>query len=215
MFLSRQRRGNTAAGLEARQPVKNQLIMIKMTYADTPGYKIRKQSATHFLTFTIEGWIDLFSRQRYRDIVLESLAFCRKEKGLLLNAYVIMSNHIHFIWTAKDGNLSGLIRDFKGYTSKRLTDSVQKDQESRREWLLHLFRFYANRTSKNENFRVWTGNNHPEEIYSESFFISKLNYIHQNPVRAGLVAQPGHYLYSSAANYENRKGLIEIDNLYW
>lgn len=189
--------------------------MIRTTYINRPGYRIRDQAATHFLTFTVEGWIDLFSRQRYRDIILESLAFCRQEKGLLLNAYVIMSNHIHFIWTAKNGNLSGLIRDFKGYTSKLLTDSVQKDPESRREWLLYLFRYHANKSSKHENFLVWSGDNHPEEIYSESFFMSKLNYIHQNPVRAGLVAQPAHYLYSSAANYEHKAGLIDIDKLYW
>lgn len=72
-----------------------------MTYSNTPGYRIRNQEATHFLTFTIVGWIDLFSRQRYRDIILESMAFCRKEKGLLQSAYVIMTNHLHLIWTSK------------------------------------------------------------------------------------------------------------------
>ena len=186
-----------------------------MTYANTPGYKIRNQTATHFLTFTIVGWIDLFSRQRYRDIILENMAFCRKEKGLLQSAYVIMSNHLHLIWTSRNKNLSGLIRDFKGYTSKRLIESIQKDSESRRDWLLHMFRYHAKYASDNEEFKLWTGDNHPEEIHSNSFFMSKLNYIHQNPVRAGIVLHPAQYLYSSAANYENRKGLIEIDRLNW
>ncbi len=189
--------------------------MGKMTYADRAGYKIRNQAATHFLTFTVVGWIDIFSRKRYRDIILESLDFCRKNKGLRLNAYVIMSNHIHFIWTSADKNLSGLIRDFKSYTSKRITASVQDEPESRRDWLLHLFRFHANQTNANEIFRLWTGDNHPEEILSAPFFTTKLNYIHQNPVRNGLVANPASYLYSSAANYEGRKGLIDIDILHW
>jgi REP element-mobilizing transposase RayT len=186
-----------------------------MTYANTPGYKIRNQTATHFLTFTIVGWIDLFSRQRYRDIILENMAFCRKEKGLLQSAYVIMSNHLHLIWTSRNKNMSGLIRDFKGYTSKRLIESIQKDPESRRDWLLYMFRYHAKYASDNEEFKLWTGDNHPEEIHSAAFFATKLNYIHQNPVRAGLVADPTSYIYSSAANYKGRKGLIDVDVLHW
>lgn len=186
-----------------------------MTYENATGYKIRDQSATHFLTFTVVGWIDIFTRQRYRDILLECLEFCRQKKGLRLNAYVIMSNHAHFIWTSANQNLSGLIRDFKTHTSKCITNSVQTDPESRRDWLMHLFRFHANKTNANDFFKVWTGDNHPEEIHSAPFFQTKLNYIHQNPVRAGLVAHPSDFIYSSAANYEGKKGLITIDMLDW
>lgn len=185
-----------------------------MSYEFTGGFKIRDQSATHFLTFMIMGWIDIFSRQRYRDIVLESFQFCRQKKGLLIGSYVVMSNHIHTIWTASQNNLSDILRDFKTYTSKAITASIEAEPESRREWLLYMFRFFANRTNANENFKVWTGDNHPEEITSDSFLKTKLNYIHENPVRAGLVTEPSQYLYSSAADYEGRKGLIEIDLLY-
>ena len=185
-----------------------------MSYEFADGYKIRDQSATHFLTFSIMGWIDIFSRQRYRDLVIESFQYCRKHKGLQIGAYVIMSNHIHTIWTATNNNLSDIVRDFKTFISKAITSSIESEPESRREWLLYMFRFYANRTAANENFKVWTGQNHPEELHSESFLQTKLNYIHDNPVRAGLVAEPSHYLYSSAANYEGKKGLMEIDLLF-
>lgn len=77
-----------------------------------------------------------------------------------------------------------------------------------------MFQFYAKRTNANEYFKVWTNNNHPEEIHSREFMLTKLNYIHQNPVRARLVNEPEHYLYSSASNYVNGKGLIEIDFLF-
>lgn len=185
-----------------------------MSYEFADGYKIRDQSATHFLTFTVMGWIDIFSRQRYRDIILDSFQFCRQRKGLLIGGYVIMSNHIHTIWTARNHNLSDIIRDFKTYTSKAITNSIEAEPESRREWLLYMFGFFANRTNANKYFKVWTGNNHPEETHSESFLKSKLNYIHQNPVRAGLVAEAGQYLYSSAADYEGKKGITVIDLLY-
>jgi putative transposase len=185
-----------------------------MSYEFAEGYKIRDQSATHFLTFSIMGWIDIFSRQRYRDLMLESFQFCRENKGLKIGAYVIMSNHIHTIWTATNNNLSDIIRDFKTFTSKAITRAIEKEIESRRDWLLYMFRFYANRTAANDYFKVWTNNNHPEEIHSESFLRTKLNYTHENPVRAGLVTEPLHYLYSSAANYEGKKGLMEIDLLF-
>lgn len=185
-----------------------------MSYENAEGFKIRDQSATHFLTFTIAGWIDIFSRQRYRDIVINSFQFCRHQKGLQIGAYVIMSNHIHTIWTAPGSNLSDIIRDFKTFTSKAITASIQTEPESRREWLLYMFNFFANRTNKNDYFKVWTSNNHPEVIYSDRFLKCKLNYIHENPVRAGLVAEPLHFLYSSAADYAGRKGITEIDLLY-
>jgi REP element-mobilizing transposase RayT len=185
-----------------------------MSCEHTEGYKIRNQGATHFLTFSIMGWIDIFSRQRYRDLILESFSFCRKNKGLEIGSYVIMSNHVHSIWTATNDNLSDIIRDFKSYTSKAITKSIESEPESRREWLLYMFGFYANRTVANDYYKVWTSNNHPEEIYSHDFLMSKLNYIHENPVRAGIVREASDYLYSSASNYQRRKGLIEIDFLY-
>lgn len=185
-----------------------------MSYEFAGGYKIRDQSGIHFLTFTIVGWIDLFSRQRYRDIILESFAFCRKNKGLQIGAFVIMSNHLHVIWTATNGNLSDIIRDFKTHTSKAMFESILKEPESRKEWLEYMFRFFSNKTAANENFKIWSGDSHPEAIYTSEFLMSKLNYIHENPVRAGIVADAVQYLYSSAGIYAGEKGLIEIDLLY-
>jgi putative transposase len=185
-----------------------------MSYEFSGGYKIRDQSATHFLTFTIMGWIDIFSRQIYKDILLDCLDHCRKYKHLKVGAYVIMTNHAHFIWRTSSNNLSGIIRDFKSFSSKKMLEEIQKENESRRHWLLYMFNFYAQRTNNNKFFKIWTGDNHPEEIHSQPFMMTKLNYIHNNPVRAGIVAESSHYLYSSAANYEGKKGLIDIVFLY-
>lgn len=143
-----------------------------MAYEYADGYKIRDQGATYFLTFTIMGWIDIFTRQRYRDIILDSMQFCRIHKGLQVGAYVIMSNHLHLIWTAGRNNLSDIIRDFKTYTSKAITRSINDEPESRREWLLYMFSFYADRTNANDYFKVWMGNNHPDVIYSGQFCIA-------------------------------------------
>jgi len=179
------------------------------------GYIIRDQHAPHFLTFSVCGWIDLFTRQCYRDIVLDSFQYCRSNKGLLLHAYVIMSNHVHLIMQSKDQQgLSDTIRDFKKFTSKRMLEIVHTDIESRRIWMLHQFAYYGGRHAKQQDYQIWTNNNHPEAIYTQDFLLSKLNYTHQNPVRAGWVSAPENYLYSSASNYQNGTGLIDVDLLF-
>lgn len=185
-----------------------------MSYEFDGGYKIRDQSGLYFLTFTVVGWIDLLSRKLYRDILIENMQVCRKNKHLKIGAYAIMSNHMHVIWQSQSGNLSGTIRDFKSYCTKQFISAIEKENESRKEWMLYMFQFHANRTNKNKFYKVWTNDNHAEEILSDDFLRTKLNYIHQNPVRAGIVDEAEHYLYSSARNYSGGRGLMEIDYLF-
>ena len=91
------------------------------------GYKIRNQSATHFLTFTVVEWIDIFTRQVYRDIILDSFRHCQAERGLLVHCWCIMSNHLHFIATVRNNDLSEVVRDFKKFTSQKLIKSVRNN----------------------------------------------------------------------------------------
>lgn len=184
-----------------------------MTYKYTDGFKIRNQAGLHFLTFTIMGWVDVFTRQCYTDLILDSFRFCQEKKGLKVGAWVIMSNLIHIIWRAEDNNLSDLVRDFKTFTSKAIFEIIQIENESRREWLNYMFRYFANGNNANKQIKIWTNNNHPEEIFTQDFLKTKLDYIHNNPVRAGWVLNPSDYIYSSALGYEGKKGLIELDYL--
>ena len=100
------------------------------------SYQIRDQDQAYFLTFQVVGWADIFSRKIYRDILIDSFDYCRKHKGLLLYAKVVMTNHVHVIMQSKNGDLSGLVRDFKKFTSKRILKEVNTNhQESRKECL--------------------------------------------------------------------------------
>jgi REP element-mobilizing transposase RayT len=175
------------------------------------GYKIRDQSKPHYVTFTVVDWIDVFTRKRYKDIVLESFAYCQNKKGMVIMGYVIMSNHIHAIIQSKNEDLSGLLRDFKKHTAKQIITSIKNEPESRREWMIKLFTKAASQHSRNTIYQFWKYGNHPEEIYSEKFLWTKLDYIHLNPVRAGLVNKASEYLYSSASNYVNGDGLLCIN----
>ena len=75
----------------------------------------------HFLTFATVGWIDIFTRKIYKDILIESLQYCQREKGLELYSYVIMTNHVHLIARAKtDFKLSDILEILKNIRVKPL-----------------------------------------------------------------------------------------------
>ena len=175
-------------------------------------YRIWEQNGLNYVTLTVVGWIDIFSRQRYRDIVIQSLRYCQKEKGLHIMGYVLMSNHLHMIVGTERYALSDVLRDFKKFTANQILKSIETETESRREWLLYLFKFYAKHNTDNRHYQFWQQDNHPIGVWTLEVIWQKLNYIHLNPVRAGIVTEPWHYVYSSACDYyENRKGLLDIE----
>ena len=151
------------------------------------GYIIRDQKKIHFISATVVGWVDVFTRKSYRDVVIESLAFCIEKKGMLLYGYVIMSNHIHLIVQSKKGKLSDLIRDFKKFTASKILEKIQTEPESRREWMLERFKNATETHSRNKNYQFWQYANHAEEGSSHKFMWSKLDYIHLNPVCSGII----------------------------
>ncbi len=174
------------------------------------SYKIENQNEIHFLTMTVVGWVDLFLRQSHRDTLIESMKYCIANKGLIVYGHVIMTNHMHCIWQAKDGNLSDIIRDFKKFTSSEIIKSINGQDESRSEWLKIIFEYHARYNNNNSINQVWQNGNHAIELYSPKFFRQKLDYIHLNPVRAGWVNKAEDYIYSSASNYINNVGIIDI-----
>ena len=179
------------------------------------GYKIRNKQEIHFITFAVVEWIDVFTRKQYRDIVIDSIRHCQKEKGLILYAWCIMSNHVHLMAAAKEANLSDILRDFKKFTSKQIIAAIQNNEgESRKNWMLSIFKQQGEKNSRNSEYQFWRQDNHPMECYSPQFTIQKLNYIHNNPVEAGIVDNAEDYLYSSARSYQQKKdGLLEVELL--
>lgn len=178
--------------------------------------KITDQHGLYFVTCTIVGWIDVFSRKCHRDTVIESFTYCRSEKGLLIGAYVIMTNHIHLVVRVKDDSaftLSDILRDFKKFTANTILKAINSPKESRQEWMNHMFTYFAKYNTNNREKQFWMQDNYPVELFTQRVTWQKINYIHMNPVTAGFVDHPSEYIYSSARNYErgNDKGLMEID----
>ena len=144
-------------------------------------------------------------------MVIECFDYCIIHKEMELIGYVIMSNHIHMIVQSKEGKLSDLVRDFKKFTASTILQKIKNGPESRKEWMLDQFYDAAQTHDRNQNFHFWRYGHHPKEIYTSRFMWSKLDYIHQNPVRAGIVEIASHYLYSSAIDYHTaKKGLLPL-----
>lgn len=96
-------------------------------------YKMYNKQGLYFVSFAVVYWIDAFVRNEYFEIIIESLYYCIKEKGLQLYCYCIMPSHIHLIFSDKNENPSKLLKEFKTYTSKKLRKTIEENiQESRK-----------------------------------------------------------------------------------
>jgi REP element-mobilizing transposase RayT len=107
-----------------------------LAFIMTSGYHIKNQYAIHFVTFTIVGWVDVFTRKETKNIIIDAFKYCIENKGLKIYGYVIMSNHIHAMIQASEdvSTLSDLIRDFKKHTPKEIIKWMnESNKESRKE----------------------------------------------------------------------------------
>ena len=144
--------------------------------------RIQNPEGLYFITFATIQWVDVFTRSRYIDIVLESLKYCQKEKGLRIHAWCIMrnaaqSNHVHLMISTKLNHYpSDVLRDFKKFTSKQIIAAIENKElpESRRSWMLWLFRQAGEANAKNSNYQFWQQENHPIELVSNKFIDQKI-----------------------------------------
>jgi len=176
-------------------------------------YKIGDQNAVYFVTFTVVQWVYVFSRPKYIEILLASLEYCQKEKGLIVYAWCLMSNHIHLVARAEWGaELSDILRDLKKHTSKEIIQEIREEAgESRRDWMLWIFESAGKKNSNNAQIQFWKQSNLPKELFWPKFIKQKLDYVHNNPVKVGLVDKPEHYRYSSARDYSGEQGLLDME----
>ncbi len=130
-----------------------------------------------------------------------------------VHAYVVMTNHLHMIVRSeKVKELSGIIRDFKRFTAKKIYEELKKDNgESRRNWMLWIMESQGKKSSSNKNFKVWRHENHPVALVTNSMVDERINYIHQNPVRAGICYTAEDYKYSSAGAYAGEIGVLGVE----
>jgi REP element-mobilizing transposase RayT len=145
-----------------------------------------QNSGTYYLTLTIQRWYYLFDRYNRWQILAESLRYCQENKGLELNGYIFMLNHIHLIVTSPD--MAGFLRDFKRFTSVKFKENLDTTEP-------HILQLFVDDKGK---YQFWQNTNAPKKIEKPKFYRQKLNYIHQNPLRKGYVANEEYWIWSSA-----------------
>ena len=149
---------------------------------------------TYFTATNLE-WKKLLQADKYKDIVISSMKFLVKDKRVKIFSFVIMENHIHLIWQMlPDNDPEAVQRDFLKYTAQRIKKDLQKNHPA----VLAQFKVDA----KDREYQFWKRNALSIEFRNHPVFIQKLDYIHWNPVKAGMCKLPEEYKYSSALFYE-------------
>lgn len=160
-------------------------------------YKIYEATYPHFITCTILHWIPIFTRTETTNIIFDSLKFLQKEDNLKIYAYVILENHLHMIVSSDD--ILKTIKKFKSFTAKTILEQLA---------------FYKKAHKTQTTYQLWQEGFQPKLIKDEKMMIETINYIHQNPVKRGYVDVAKHWRYSSARDYEDIKGLIDVERLF-
>lgn len=174
------------------------------------NYKFYNPEGIYFVSFAVVNWLDVFTRNDYKDILIDSLSYCQQEKGMEIIAWCVMTNHVHLIFRSIKGlKPELLLGDFKRFTSKKIVKAIQENhKESRREFLLEQFKESAKKISNVKNYQFWRHDNRPIELWSNKVIQQKIDYVHQNPVKEGLVFREEDYVYSSAIDYAGEVGLL-------
>ncbi|HEX2788101.1 MAG TPA: transposase [Ignavibacteria bacterium] len=162
-----------------------------------------------FITTTVMNFERIFSLgNNYSDILISSLKYLIKEHNAYLLSYVIMPSHIHFIIALPTNeSISDFMRDFKKYTSTKIRKQLESDNHAE---IIESLRSNAI-GKKNQMFKLWMDRFDDVVIYSEEILKIKINYIHNNPVKANLVSNPENWIYSSAGNYlKSDNSIIEV-----
>lgn len=139
------------------------------------NYKFHNPEALYFVSFAVVNWLDVFTRNAYKDIFLESLSFCQREKGMEIIAWCIMTNHVHLVFRSVKGHHPAfLLGDLKRFTSKAIVKAIKENpRESRKEFLLDEFRKAGAKTSNVKEYQFWRHDNKPIELWSNKVIWKK------------------------------------------
>ena len=172
-----------------------------------PHFEI--EGHVYYLTIVVYHRLPIFSRPSFIIPLIDSLNFYRYKLDFKLLGYVIMPDHLHLIiWPLGKASVADIMRDYKEFTAKRIVRQAEVEQNT--EWAL-AFQQAGQETGRSQN-KVWQDSYWDENIFTVNFLKQKIDYIHNNPIRAGLVDSADKYPYSSFRNYYlNDDSLIEID----
>jgi len=143
------------------------------------------------------------------NVIAEALKYYQREHKLKIYSFVLMDNHLHLIASCEE-NLSEVLRLFKSFVAKEIIKLLRNDS---RAWILALLEEMKKKHKKYSIHQFWEEGNHPKMIQGMEMFNQKVEYIHNNPVKRGLVEKPEHWVYSSAKHFAGMDCVIDIDKI--
>ena len=163
------------------------------------GRQTLKDEEFFFITTTVVHHARVFVKKRYCEILLQNIRHYQLKYMFEILGYAIMPSHFHWIVEVNPayGSVSDIMRDIKKYSAWDLMEAIEHDGDIK---LLKLFTASA-RNLEIQRRKFWMSRFDDEVIQNEAMLLAKLEYIHNNPVKAGLVENPEDYRFSSARNY--------------
>ena len=177
--------------------------------------KIHESHGIYYFTFTVIHWLPVFVSAEACLILTNSLNFCHENKHLRINSFVIMPTHCHLILFDKDFNqerLRARVAAMRQFAGRQLIEFSEKKMPSVFTQLMHA----PNRIDRSRQF--WQQSKHPVAIWTPSFWQTKSNYLHQNPVRKGLVREAADWRFSSAGHWltaQAGKCDVKLSSIEW
>ncbi|HKO62893.1 MAG TPA: transposase [Pyrinomonadaceae bacterium] len=180
----------------------------------TEQFQISRDSPALFITAVTKDRLPVFRRDAIKQVVCDALNEARNSAGFLIFAYVIMLDHIHLL-TDEPKKSADVLRYVKGITARRVIDYL-KDNDHQ----VSLAKLQHAERKRKHTYSVWQVEKNVFSIFSEPMFMQKVNYIHLNPVRAGLVERAVDYRWSSARIWqgcplEDEPLRVDIDRIKW
>ena len=177
-------------------------------------YKISIDSPSLFITAVAKDRLAAFRADKIKQLTCDAIDEARTSCGFLLFAYVLMPDHLHLL-TDAPRKPSEVLKFIKGIVGHRVIEYLKS-----RNYESSLLKLRHDDWKRNHRFSLWQHDSDVFSVTGESTFMQKVNYIHNNPVRAGLVEQAADYRWSSV-RWWNGKPLddeplkIDIDKIVW
>jgi REP element-mobilizing transposase RayT len=168
-------------------------------------YRIVENEYPYFMTWTMSGWLPVFTREWAVEEIYRSWNHLQEEGEIELLGYCILENHLHLI--AVGPSLANAVARSRSFTARQIIDGLKQRGESS---LLKQLQWHKLKHKRDREFQLWQEGKQPKQIRSDDVMWQKLEYIHYNPVRRGYVDDPLHWRYSSARNYAKESGLIGV-----
>ena len=177
-------------------------------------FRVSKDSPVYYLTSVAHSRLPVFQTARLKDLICKALDEARTSAKFLIFAYVIMPDHLHAL-IGSDKEPSDVLRYVNGISGRRIINFLKEaGYESSLQKLRHATGL------RKHKYSVW--NHHPnlKLITTENGLMEKANYIHQNPVRAGLVERAEDHRWSSIRCWQRKPLddeplLVDIDQIEW